>query len=51
VGFGLCDVSVFYRRTFNVIITSTEAQRKLWLDEVKAIIDSKVFKTLSGVKE
>jgi NAD(P)H dehydrogenase (quinone) len=38
--FGLCGVHVFYRRTFSVIITSTEAQRRQWLDEVKAMIDS-----------
>jgi NAD(P)H dehydrogenase (quinone) len=40
--FGLCGVPVFYRRTFSVVITSTETQRKRWLDEVKAMID-KVF--------
>jgi NAD(P)H dehydrogenase (quinone) len=40
--FGLCGVPVFYRRTFSVVITSTETQRKHWLDEVKAMID-KVF--------
>ncbi len=38
--FGLCGVPVFYRRTFSVIITSTEAQRRQWLDEVKVMIDS-----------
>ena len=38
--FGLCGVHVFYRQTFSVIITSTEAQRRQWLDEVKAMIDS-----------
>jgi NAD(P)H dehydrogenase (quinone) len=38
--FGLCGIPVFYRRTFSVVITSTEAQRKCWLDEVKATIDS-----------
>jgi putative NADPH-quinone reductase len=38
--FGLCGVHVFYRRTFSIIITSTEAQRRQWLDEVKAMIDS-----------
>jgi putative NADPH-quinone reductase len=38
--FGLCGVHAFYRRTFSVIITSTEAQRRQWLDEVKAMIDS-----------
>ena len=38
--FGLCGVPVFYRRTFGVVITSTEAQRKQWLNEVQATIDS-----------
>lgn len=38
--FGLCGVPVFYRRTFSVIITSTEAQRRRWLEEVRAMIDS-----------
>src|SRR4030043_1150576 len=38
--FGLCGVHVFYRRTFSIVITSTEAQRRQWLDEVKAMIDS-----------
>jgi NAD(P)H dehydrogenase (quinone) len=37
--FGLCGVQSFYRRTFSVIITSTESQRRLWLDEVRAMID------------
>jgi NAD(P)H dehydrogenase (quinone) len=38
--FGLCGVDQFYRRTFSVVITSTEAQRKQWLGEVRARIDS-----------
>ena len=38
--FGLCGVYVFYRRTFSIVITSTEAQRRQWLDEGKAMIDS-----------
>jgi len=37
--FGLCGIPVFNRRTFGVVITSSEAQRKHWLDEVKATID------------
>ena len=37
--FGLCGVHTFYRRTFSVIITSTQSQRRLWLEEVKAMID------------
>jgi len=37
--FGLCGVSNFHRRMFNVIVTSTEKQRKNWLNEVKKDID------------
>jgi len=33
--FGLCGVTNFYRRMFSVVVTSTETQRKQWLDEVK----------------
>ena len=38
--FGLCGVRVFHRRTFSVIVTSTDAQRKQWLDEVRISIAS-----------
>ena len=38
--FGLCGVNIFHRRTFGVVVTSTETQRKEWLGEVKAMIDS-----------
>jgi NAD(P)H dehydrogenase (quinone) len=38
--FGLCGVNDFHRRTFSMVITSTPAQRREWLDEVKAMIDS-----------
>jgi NAD(P)H dehydrogenase (quinone) len=38
--FGLCGVRLFYRRVFSVIITSSEVQRKQWLNEVKAMINS-----------
>ncbi len=37
--FGLCGVDVFYRRTFGIVVTSTESQRKQWLDEVKETMD------------
>jgi len=37
--FGLCGVKNFYRRTFNIIVTSTELQRGRWLDEVKGKMD------------
>jgi putative NADPH-quinone reductase len=32
--FGLCGVDNFHRRMFNVIVTSSEARRKKWLDIV-----------------
>jgi NAD(P)H dehydrogenase (quinone) len=37
--FGLCGVTNFQRRMFNVIVTSTNAQRKKWLDSVRKDID------------
>jgi NAD(P)H dehydrogenase (quinone) len=37
--FGLCGVTNFHRRMFNVIVTSTEDQRKNWLDSVRKDID------------
>ncbi len=37
--FGLCGVGTFYRRTFSVVVTSTEDQRKEWLHEVRMTID------------
>jgi NAD(P)H dehydrogenase (quinone) len=37
--FGLCGVDTFYRRMFSVVVTSTEAQRKNWFDEVNMTID------------
>ncbi len=38
--FGLCGVGEFYRRTFSIVITSTEDQRRQWLDEVRILVDS-----------
>jgi NAD(P)H dehydrogenase (quinone) len=35
--FSFCGVPVFRRRMFSVIVTSTEGQRKAWLDEVREI--------------
>ena len=32
--FELCGVSVFYRKMFRVVVTSTPEQRQTWLDEV-----------------
>jgi NAD(P)H dehydrogenase (quinone) len=37
--FGLCGVPVIHRRTFNIVITSSEAERKGWLTEVALTID------------
>ncbi|HUH78358.1 MAG TPA: NAD(P)H-dependent oxidoreductase [Methanoregula sp.] len=34
---GFCGVPEVRRRTFGVIVTSTEEQRKAWLDEVRAL--------------
>jgi NAD(P)H dehydrogenase (quinone) len=36
--FSLCGVKTFFRRTFNVIITSSPAQRQQWLSEVQKTI-------------
>jgi len=33
--FGLCGVQLFFRKTFGVVVTSSEEQRKAWLREVK----------------
>lgn len=38
--FGLCGVTSFHRTMFGIIITSTEAQRKKWLDEVSKTVDT-----------
>jgi len=37
--FGLCGVTVFRRRMLNVIVTSTGAQRKQWLDDIRQDTD------------
>jgi NAD(P)H dehydrogenase (quinone) len=37
--FGLCGVRTFHRRTFGVVVTSTETERKQWLQEVRGTID------------
>jgi len=36
--FYLCGIKNFYRKTFRVIVTSTEEERELWLNEVKDIM-------------
>ena len=48
--FGLCGVNIFHRRTFSIVITSTPFQRRQWLDEVKAMIDS-VFPMVADSNE
>ena len=37
--FGLCGVPEFHRRTFNIVVVSSEAQRRQWLHEVTQTID------------
>jgi NAD(P)H dehydrogenase (quinone) len=37
--FGLCGVTNFHRRMFNIIVISIEAQRKGWLKDVRKDID------------
>jgi NAD(P)H dehydrogenase (quinone) len=37
--FGLCGITSFHRRMFNIIITSTQDQRKKWLEKVRKDID------------
>jgi len=37
--FEFCGVKNFYRKMFGVMITSTNVQRKKWLEEVKSIIE------------
>jgi NAD(P)H dehydrogenase (quinone) len=47
--FGLCGVTNFYRRMFGVIVTSTDKQRRDWLDEVRRAVDS-FFPRVDNVK-
>jgi NAD(P)H dehydrogenase (quinone) len=37
--FGLCGVKSFYRRMFNIVVVSSEEQRKGWLEEVRQTVD------------
>ena len=37
--FGLCGINNFHRRMFNVVVTSSDAQRKNWLDSVRKDAD------------
>ncbi|MDD5066410.1 MAG: NAD(P)H-dependent oxidoreductase [bacterium] len=36
--FGLCGMTRYHRKTFNVILTSTPEQRKEWLQETEKIV-------------
>ena len=38
--FGLCGITNFHRQMFNVIVTSTEDQRRDWLNDVEKDIDT-----------
>jgi len=38
--FGLCGVTGFRRRTFAIVVTSSEKERIEWLDEVGETVDS-----------
>jgi NAD(P)H dehydrogenase (quinone) len=38
--FGLCGVTNFHRRVFNIIVISTEAQRRKWLQELRQIVNT-----------
>lgn len=37
--FGLCGVNKFYRKTYGVIVTSSEKERKLWLEDVAKTVN------------
>jgi len=36
--FDFCGVKKFYRKVFGVVVTSTDEQRKQWLEEVEDIV-------------
>ena len=36
--FGLCGVPLVFRKNFAVVVTSTDAQRQAWLEEVKEMV-------------
>ena len=36
--FGLCGIDEFYRRMFNIVVTSSEEQRTAWLEEVRQTV-------------
>ncbi len=38
--FGLCGVTNFHRRMFSIVVISTEAQRRKWLQEVRETVNT-----------
>jgi len=36
--FSLCGIDEFYRKMFNIVVTSSEEQRTAWLEEVRQIV-------------
>jgi len=53
--FGLCGVTNFCRRTFSIVVTSMEAQRKKWLDTVSRDVDAffpggDITKTIESIR-
>jgi len=37
--FGLCGVPNIIRRTFTIVVTSSEKQRVEWLSEIKSLVE------------
>jgi putative NADPH-quinone reductase len=37
--FDLCGVKEFYRQNFGVVVTSTEEERKVWLEEATGLVE------------
>jgi len=37
--FRLCGIKTFFRKTFRIIVTSSDTERKQWLEEVGEIVD------------
>lgn len=38
--FDLCGVTTFYRRMFNIVVVSSDEQRKGWLEEVRQTVET-----------
>ncbi len=38
--FGLCGVSRFHRRMVGIVVTSAEAERRAWLEEIRGDVDA-----------